>query len=111
MSEVKQLEHQLAKQKVAIKRRDMALKLSSNPDFKKLILDEFCVQECARYAQASGDPSLSAESRADSLSLAQAAGNLRRWLSVTVTMGDMAQNQATELENALMEARAEEGDE
>lgn len=29
-------------------------------------MDEFCVQECARYAQASADPMLDERQRADS---------------------------------------------
>lgn len=111
MSEVNALEHQLNKQREAVKRRDVAIKLSKNPDFKKLILEEFCVQECARYAQSSADPSLDATSRADALGIAQAAGHVRRWLSVTVTMGDVAAGQIEDLENAIIEARQEAGDE
>jgi hypothetical protein len=111
MSEVSQLERQREGSLALIAERDLALKLSDNPDFKKLILEEFCVRECARYAQSSGDPALTAEQRADALALSQAAGHLRRWLSVKVRMGNQAEGQLPELEAAIEEARQEGGEE
>jgi hypothetical protein len=110
MSEVHQLEKQLSDSKKLVADKAMALKLSENREFRKLILDEFCVQECARYAQTSADPALPANERADALALAQAAGHLRRWLSVKVQMGNVAERDITELEAALEEARQEQGE-
>lgn len=109
MSAVQALEAQLKNAKELIARRDSALKLARNPEFKQLILDEFCVQECARYAQASADPSLDAQARADSLALSQAAGHLRRWLQVINQMGQVADREVLQLEEAIEEARNEEG--
>lgn len=86
------LEQQLNKTKQSVELRNLALKLSENPEFKKIILEEFCVKECARYAQLSADPTLSVEDRANSLALAQAAGHLKRYLSVLVRMGDVAES-------------------
>lgn len=111
MSEVSALERQLADSKELIERRETALKLYKNPEFKKLILDEFCGTECARYAQCSADPALGDRERADSLAIAQAAGHLRRFLSVCVAMGNQADRNLPELEQAIHEARVEEGDE
>ena len=88
----------------------MALKLSRNPEFKQLILQEFCINECARSAHSSGDPALNAEQRADALALAQSAGHLRRWLSVIVTMGNNAERAMPELDDAIEQARQEEGE-
>jgi hypothetical protein len=107
MSEVFALERQLVEVQEHVKLRDTALKLAANPEFKSLILDRFCVQECARYAQSSADPALTAEQRADALNIAQAAGHLRRFLSVTVQMGSQAERQVTDLEEAILEARQE----
>ena len=90
MSEVTALEKQLEEAKVFINRRDLAVKLYNNPEFKKLIIDEFCGSECARYAQTSADPALDDRQRADALAIAQAAGHLRRYLSVIVTMGNQS---------------------
>ena len=108
MSEVSQLEAQLAAGIEAKAKREIALKLYHNPEFKKLILQEYCVDECARYAQASADPALTAEQRADSLAMAQAAGHLRRFLSVVVTKGNQAERLEEELEQSILEARQEE---
>lgn len=110
MSEVSALEKQLNDAKVAIERRATALRLYNHPDFKNLIIDEFCTKECARYAQASADPALNADQRADSLGIAQAAGHLRRFLSVIVTMGNQAEGQMSSIEEAIEEARQEEGE-
>lgn len=110
MSEVFALEKQREQATEDLARRDLALKLYNNPEFKKLILDEFCTKECARYAQASADPALDDRARADSLALAQAAGHLRRFLSVIVTMGNAAERQIPDLDMAIQEARQEEGE-
>ncbi len=108
MSDVTALEYQLAGAKELIERRNRANRLAQNPDFKALILDWFCIQECARYAQASANPALGENERADSLNMAQAAGHLRRFLSVTMQMGNQAESQLAELEQTIAEARAEE---
>lgn len=110
MSEVYALEKQREDAKELLARRELALKLSRNPEFKQLILQEFCINECARYAQSSGDPALNAEQRADALALAQSAGHLRRWLSVIVTMGNNAERAMPELDDAIEQARQEEGE-
>ena len=110
MSDVLALEKQLNNAKELVAKRELALKLSENPEFRKLILDEFCVQVCARYAQMSADPGLGPVERADALALAQAAGHLRRFLSVVVQMGNHAERQMADLEQAIIEAR-QEGDE
>ena len=106
---IESLEKNIAGYKDQVERQKMALRLANNRDFKKLILDEFCVQECARYAQASGDPMLNAEQRADSLGMAQAAGHLRRWLSVLNQMGNTALGQIEANELELERVRAGEG--
>lgn len=109
MSEVSQLESQLAGTKQLVHLRDLALKLNKNPEFKELILNQFCVHECARYAQVSGDPAVSERDRADALAMSQAAGHLRRYLSVCVQMGNVAERDVEELEQNIILARQEEG--
>ena len=108
-SEVNALEQQLSDAKLLVERRQMAMRLEKNRDFKKLILDEFCVEECARYARESANPALTAEQRADALALAQAAGHLKRFLSVVCQMGNVAEGQMVDINEAIEEARAEEG--
>lgn len=111
MSEVQELENQLAGCKELVELRQAALRLSKNTDFKKLILEYFCRDECARYAQSSADPNLSPEDRANALAIAQSAGHLRRFLSVTMQMGYQAENQLADIEQAIVEASIEEDSE
>lgn len=109
MSEVYALEKQLADSRALIEKRELALRLYNNSDFKELIIDGFCTKDCARYAQSSADPALGANGRADALGLAQAAGHLRRYLSVIVSMGNQAESQIPNIEQSILEARQEEG--
>ena len=109
MSEVSELEQQLEDNKKLMDRRDKAVKLYSNPDFKELIVEGFCVKDCARYCQASQDPALSPLEQQDALNIAQASGHLRRFLSVIMQMGNAAERQIPQIEHAILEAR-QEGD-
>lgn len=108
---VSALEQQLKGAKALVARRDSALKLSENRDFRKVIMDEFCGSEAARYVQASADPALDAAARADALAIAQASGHLKRYLSVVIQMGNQAARDVGEIEKALDEVRGEEGEE
>lgn len=110
MSEVFALEKQREDAKNDLERREIALRLYNQPDFKKLIIDEFCTTECARYAQLSADPALDDRARADSLGLAQAAGHLRRYLSMLISKGNMAERLMPDLDDAIEAARQEEGE-
>lgn len=108
MSEVAQLQQHLKDTIEARNLRDKALRLNSNPDFRDVILDLFCVKECARYAQLSADPNLSPVDQANSLALAQAAGHLRRFLSVITQMGNKADSDIPAIEEAIVEASLKE---
>lgn len=108
MSEVQNLENQLELSKALVERRRLAIRLSENRDFKKLILDEFCGSDAARYVQESADPSLTLEQRADALNMAQASGHLKRYLSVTIQMGAHAERTMPDLEETLVDARQDE---
>ena len=105
MSEVtlEELQSHRKQLKDVVARAQMATKLASNKEFKTLIMEEFCVQECARYAQASSDPKLRPEERADSLAISQAAGHLRRWLNVVQQMGTSATASLEEIEEMIVE--------
>ena len=107
MNTVTALEQQREGAKKLVEFRQMALRLSKNRDFKKLILEEFLTNEAARYVQNSANPALGAEERADCLAIAQASGHLKRWLSVQVQMGAKAESEMESLEDAIAEARLE----
>ncbi len=108
MSDIKRLEQHQVDNKAAIERRDIAIRLAENHDFRKLILDYFMKEECARYVHSSADPALNPESRADALAIAQAAGHLKRFLQVTIAMGNNAEGQMGDIEDALTELRSAE---
>lgn len=107
-SQVQGLEKQFDDAKTLIGRRDLALKLAGNRDFKKLILEDYCIVESARLVHQSADPALEPLVRADALNMAQAAGHLKRFLQMMIQMGDNAENNFAALEEALAEARAQE---
>ena len=108
MANIEQLEQQKIGMREAIERRDIAVRLAGNRDFKKLILEYFCVEECARYARQSADPAMDAAAQKDSLAMAQAAGHLKRFLSVVIRMGDDCAGHMAELDEMLDELRAED---
>jgi hypothetical protein len=103
--------YSLEKQEIGFKQamelRDSAEKLARNPDFKKLILKHFMVEECSLYAQRSADPALNQTQRDDAMAIAQSAGHLKRFLNVIVQMGNHAEGQMPALQAELVEARNE----
>ena len=111
MSEVSQIEAHIKEMKRGVAKRDQALKLSRNKDFKELILDGFCNDDAARYVQQSGDPNLTSAQREDALSIALASGHFKRYLSVIVQIGNNCESQMERAEGELESARGEEGDE
>lgn len=111
MSKVNQLEKQREDNRKRIEKRDMALKLYGNREFKKLILDGFCLEDCAQYAQLSQDPALGEREQKDALLISQAAGHLRRYLSVIVQMGNKAEADNASIDEIIDEVRLEEAEE
>ena len=113
MSEIQQqileAERQIAESKVLIEIREAAIRLYDNPDFRKLIVKGYLLEDCARFVHQSGDPSLDLQGRADALAMAQACGHLKRYLSAQIQMGYVATNSIQDMENVLEELRAEEG--
>jgi hypothetical protein len=108
MSDIQDLEQGIKDAETLIERRQMALRLSENRDFRKLILEDFIVTEAARLVQLSGDPALNQQQRLDSLSMAQATGHLKRYLSMMVQMGYTAEKELPQMQAALDEARSVE---
>jgi hypothetical protein len=107
MSDIANIEAHIADMQSLVDRKDLAMRLEQNRDFKKLILEGFIEVECARFARQSGNPALSAENRADALALAQSAGHLQRYLSMVVQMGFEAEKQIKQGKEAIDEMRQE----
>lgn len=107
MSEHAQLEQQLKNAKELVARRDLALRLSQNHDFRKLILEDFILTESARLVAQSADPALDDKMQKDAMSMAQAGGHLKRYLSMMVRMGDTAEDDIVQIEATMAELRQE----
>lgn len=100
---VEELRRHVKDQQILVDARDQAIALASVPAFRKLILDGFCLHEAARYAQESGDPMLTPTQRQDALNMAQASGHLKRFLSLTITMGNTAANSVRQADLQIQE--------
>jgi predicted methyltransferase MtxX (methanogen marker protein 4) len=109
MNHIERLEQQQSDERERVARRDAILRLADNPDFRKVIIEDFSTKECARYVRESVSPALGEKERADALAMAQAAGYLKQFLNVNIQMGDTAENTIRDIDEALAEARAEEG--
>lgn len=108
MNTLESLEEQLKNEKLKIERRDAILRLKKNPDFRKVIREDFMVNECARYVRESINPMLQPNEQAMALAMAQSAGFLKQYLNVSIQMGDVAEGIASAVETAIEEVRAEE---
>lgn len=105
------LEHQIEGTKRLIAHGEEVAQLVQNPLFRKVILEQFCTRDCARYVQESGDPLLPEANRADALALAQAAGHLRRWLDINIRLSGTEKERLLELQSELDIVRSEPEDE
>lgn len=108
MSDLIQLEQQLSTAKFLIERRDAALRLAKNKDFKRLVVDEYFTQEAARLIIASGDPNLTLQQREDFVAMGQAIGHFKRYMSFIVTEANVAERDVPNIEEALIELRAQD---
>ena len=108
MSELQQLEQQRADNQEAIELRDAALRLSENKDFRRLFIEMYFKTEAARLVQLSSDPVLKQDQREDALSMAQATGHAKRFLSMLVVRGNTLSREMDDLDEQIAEARQEE---
>lgn len=106
MSDIQDLEQGIADAKDLISRRDAALKLSENREFRSLFIDGYFKEEAARLVQLSSDPALNTDQRADALAMAQATGHMKRYLSMAVQMGAVAERELPDMEAELETLRA-----
>ena len=108
MSELQDLEQQRADIQEALELRDAALRLSENKDFRRLFIEMYFKTEAARLVQLSSDPVLKQDQREDALSMAQATGHAKRFLSMLVVRGNTLSRDVEDLEQQIVEVRQEE---
>jgi hypothetical protein len=110
MSDIQELVRDIENAENLLERRNMAIKLSENREFRKLFMEDYFTTEAARMVQLSGDPSMDAQQRADALAMAQATGHTKRYLSMMIQMGAVAERELPDMHAALAELRSEGGE-
>jgi hypothetical protein len=106
MSDIQDLEQGIKDAEHLLERRQMALKLYDNREFRVLFVDGYFKDEAARLVQNSTEPKYDAQQRADSLAMAQATGHARRYLSMAVQMGAVAERELPQMHAMLEHLRA-----
>ena len=107
MSDIQALENQKKDRQREVAIRDLVLKLSNNREFKKVIEEEYCVQEAARFVEVAGNPNLNEQQRKDAMDAAMAPGHLKRWLNARIMMGYYAEHQIVQIDAEIEELRME----
>jgi hypothetical protein len=102
LSQIKQYEDHIEDLEKAIAFRDTLSRLNQNVDFKSAILQEYFINDSARMVHLSADPSLTPLQRTDALNMAQAAGHLKRWLSMQWQLADKAMTDLVEAKENLV---------
>jgi hypothetical protein len=106
MSDIEEVEISIQHAKKLVERKNMVEKLSSNREFRKLILEGYLVDEAARLVGLSADP-LQKAYRDDIILSLQGISSFRQFMQTTVRMGQVAENELFEHVEMLDELRAE----
>lgn len=104
MSEIEEIELSIAHAKEMVSKKQMAEKLASNREFKKLILDGYFKDEAVRLASLSADVQMK-EHRDEIFMNIQAISVFRQFMQNIVRMGEVAEAELREYQEALDEER------
>lgn len=107
MQDAKEIELSLEHAKELVAKGDMALKLASNREFRKLIMEGYFKEEAARLVGLMAEPAM-AQHRNEIHESMIAVSGLQAWLRNVVRMADVARAEIVDYEEALDEARAED---
>lgn len=99
--EIEQLEHQKEINKELIHKGNLLNKLEQYPEFKEIILDDFCLKDCARYLQVSVNTLVAPEARENSLNMAKASGYLLSYLDTIKAKALTASQQQLNIDREL----------
>jgi len=106
--EIAEVEISIDHAKGLVKKAEQIRRLSQNKDFQEVVEKGFFEQESIRLTHLYSDPRLDAETkekvRIDLLSI----GALKRYLSVTIMMGDQAKDEIVGHEGSLDYLRSDE---
>lgn len=101
MTEVEQMRADQEELKKVVDIADATDRLLQNEDFKKVFLEYFMVEQCARNAQMSCDLNLKELERQACLELAQAAGHVQRFINMVLRRGDSAQQTIRDIDEEI----------
>lgn len=110
MSQIQEVELSIEHAKATIRKRDIALKLAENADFKELVLQGYLVDEAARLAHLSADLTLTPEQRGEVLQMVQAIGFFKAYMSKHVAFGNQAERDLVAHQETLQELHEEGND-
>ena len=108
MSDIQDLEQGISDAENQLERRQMAMRLANNRDFRILFIDGYFLQDAARLAQMSTDPRIDPKIQASALDEARATGFMRRFLSDCIQMGAVAERELPDMHATLEELRGVE---
>ena len=107
MSDIQALQNEIEGAKAVVQRRDLALKLSENREFRVLFTEEYFGSEIARLMVMSVDSNVDAETRADCVKMAEAAARTKQYLSMVIQAGAHYERTLPEMEATLQEMLVE----
>lgn len=110
MSDVAEIELSIEHAKELVAKGDMAMKLASNRDFRKLIMENYFKEEAARLVGLLAEPAME-KHRTEIQESMLGIAHFQTWLRGVVRMGNIARAEITEFEQALDDAREEAGEE
>ncbi len=105
--QIQNLQAQKADLKEALKLRDAILRLIQNDDFKTVIDKAYMEDEALRAARCIGDPALDQKMQQDMVYMAGAPGHLRRFLSKSIRMADVAESSIISIDQSIEDIRLE----
>ena len=108
-NDIREIEVSIEEAKKIAKRAERVRRLEKNPDFKALILEGYFTEEAARLAHLVTDPQVIQGGHLDFVQNdLKGIGALKRFLTATLQLGDIAAQEVKEYQEALEEIRAEE---
>lgn len=107
-NEIREVEMSIEAAKEMVARGEMARKLADNPDFKKIVLDGYFVDEAARLTHLFSDPMMDEAQRKMIERDLIGIGAFKRYLKNAVQFGEIAAREISDAEIELDELRAED---
>lgn len=104
MSDIETIELSIEEAKKIVAKRDMALKLAGNREFKKLVLEGYLKDEAARLVGISADASVK-EHWGDIHSAINGISHFQQYMRTIKQMGDIAERELAEQVDTLEELR------